>query len=151
MLSSVLFFHPPSYSHPHWRSFKSHWDEENATTPLLRDDVTRFYSRLRTRDVHLVRTRRFSITDKHNIAITSLLVAIWLWWIPEKCFLPHAKFLFAVTPHFEFSVYKEYVTTQNDSFFDLWVFYPRLSLKNATKFCLVASRASDKTFRIPQV
>lgn len=66
-----FFLLSPSSSHPRWRSFKSHEGEENAKTRLLRDNVTRFSSQARTRDVPFVRARRFSITDKHNIAIAS--------------------------------------------------------------------------------
>lgn len=72
--SLPLFFSVPT-ALARWRSFKSYRSEENATIRSFCVTMSRAFlpARVRVTDPSCVREerRRFSITDKHDIAITS--------------------------------------------------------------------------------
>lgn len=117
-----FFLSSPTASLARWRSFKSYRGEENATTRSLCVTMSRAFlpARVRVTTPSCVceERRRFSITDKHDIAITSRRAQYVI--MDSETFLSRARVqnfhLQSLRANSEFSVYKDCITLRNEPF-----------------------------------
>lgn len=174
MLSSALFFCPLPHSFLLAVAFKRlQGREENATTPLATMSRAFLSARVRVTTPSCVceEGRRFSITDKHDIAITSRrAVARAIRYngfrnfsLPRACKISiysHSVRELGVSPCTKIVLLRE--TSRFNFFFIFFFFFGGRGFrvfspffaderkKRETKFCSVASRASDKHSAYPR-